>query len=212
MNAHAERSFELWEPKRALSLAQARRRTDIVYLLRALFTIGAAVSAGVLVGFIAASIASSGTTRASVSTVGVTMLNPRFDGRDASGRPFVVTADTARRRREDVNVIDLVNPKYDTAGGSTVTAREGVYDRTGQVLDLTNDVVLTDASGYEFRTTAGRMFIDDGRVEGASPLRGQGPIGEVVGDAYEVRDDGNRIILKGNVWSRINPSARETGE
>ncbi|MBI1339336.1 hypothetical protein GC169_03875 [bacterium] len=210
MNADVARAGELWEPRRALSLSQARRRTDLVHLLRALFTIGAATAAGILIGFVVASIATSGQVRADVPAVGVTMLNPRFDGANSSGEAYVVTADTARRRRENVSIVDLVNPRLQTGDQTTVVSREGVYDRDLQVLDLKDDVILTDASGYEFRTTTARMFIRENRIEGSVPLRGVGPIGEVVGDTYEVSDGGNRIVLQGNVWSRIDPDARKS--
>jgi hypothetical protein len=30
-----------------------------------------------------------------------------------------------------------------------------------------------------------------------------GPIGEARADSYEVVDDGNRIVLKGNVWTKF---------
>ena len=57
--------------------------------------------------------------------------------------------------------------------------------------------------GYTFTSQKTRMFVKENRVEGQEPLNGRGPIGEVRADAYEVLDDGNRIVLKGNVWTQF---------
>ena len=131
------------------------------------------------------------------------MLGPRFDGYDANDRPYTLTAETARRRRDDTSLVDLVNPRLQDAASSTVQAREGVWNAETEVLDLEGDVVMTDAAGYTFTSQRTRMFVKENRVEGKDPLEGRGPIGEVRADAYEVLDDGNRIILKGNVWTRF---------
>ena len=41
MTPAAHHSMDLWEPRRATSLKDARARTALVYILRLLFTIGA---------------------------------------------------------------------------------------------------------------------------------------------------------------------------
>jgi lipopolysaccharide export system protein LptC len=204
--AAGERAMDMWEPRRMASLAQARRRTDMVMLLRMVFASGAVIAAGTLVGFVAAhGFGALGPSYSAASGVGVTMLNPRFDGRDANGAPYVIVADTARRRREDVNLIDLVNPRLSGDTETEVVARQGLFNREAQVLDLVGDVVMSDASGYVFTTASARMLVQENRIEGATPLEGSGPLGEVRGDTYEVLDGGSRIILRGNVWSRIVP-------
>ena len=86
-----------------------------------------------------------------------------------------------------------------------------MFDREKQVLDLVGDVVMMDAGGYQFTSDSTRMYVRENRVEGLTPLKGFGAVGEVRANAYEVLDDGNRIVLKGDVWTRFTPKKRRGG-
>jgi lipopolysaccharide export system protein LptC len=191
--------MDQWGPRRATSLKEARERTAIVHILRLLFTIGAVLSAGVLIGFIAKDVLISSRTGAAPPPTGITVLGPQFQGRDSQGKPYRLTAETARRRRENANLVDLTNPHLEDSTSTTVSARDGVYDEKNRVLDLVGNVVMQDAGGYTFTAERARMYVEQGRVEGKTPLHGFGPLGQVTADSYEVLDDGNRIVLKGNV-------------
>ncbi len=195
--------MEIWGPRRATSLREARQRTALVHILRLLFTIGAVLSAGWLLGTVIESTLREQGSGAPPTGLSVTVLAPRFEGFDANDRPYSLTAETARRRRENVSLVDLVNPRLEDAASTVVQAREGVWNADAEVLDLVGDVVMTDAGGYTFTSQKTRMFVKDNRVEGQEPLNGVGPIGEARADAYEVLDNGNRIVLKGNVWTRF---------
>jgi lipopolysaccharide export system protein LptC len=200
--------MDLWGPRRATSLREARRRTALVHILRLLFTIGAVLSAGWLLGTIIESTMRDKQAGPPPTGLSVTVLAPRFEGFDANDRPYNLTAETARRRRENVALVDLVNPKLEDAASTVVQAREGVWNSETEVLELFGDVVMTDAAGYTFTSQKTRMFVKENRVEGQEPLNGVGPIGEVRADAYDVLDDGNRIVLKGNVWTRFTPKKK----
>ena len=206
--AHSHHSMDLWGPRRATSLKDARRRTALVHILRLIFTIGAVLSAGILVGTIINSSLVPTPTSGPTSGLSVTVLGPRFEGFDSNDRPYSLTAETARRRRENVSLIDLVNPRLEDAASSVVQAREGVWNAETEILELVGDVVMTDAAGYTFTSQRTRMYVKDNRVEGQTPLNGVGPIGEIRADEYEVLDDGNRINLKGNVWTRFTPKKK----
>jgi lipopolysaccharide export system protein LptC len=199
----AHHSMEMWEPRLATSLKEARARTGLVHIVRLLFTIGAMLSAGVLIGYLINHSLNGSTVTDNPAVIAATVVGPRFEGRDAHDQPYVLTADTARRRRENVAVIDLVNPRLEDATSTSVQARAGVWDDNLKVLDLVGDVVMTDAAGYTFTSDRTRMFVEESRVEGQTPLYGVGPIGEVRADSYEVLDDGDRIVLKGKVWTKF---------
>lgn len=201
----AHHSMDLWGPRRATSLKEARRRTATVHIIRLLFTSAAVISAGVLLGPVVKKAMGPASAPITGPTLNVTMLNPRFEGVDAAGKPYVITADTARRRRENAALIDLVNPRLSDETSSNVKAREGVYDRESQVLDLVGDVVMTDAAGYTFTADKTRMYVKENRAEGVTPLHGYGPIGELRADSYVVLDEGHRIVLTGHVWTKIIP-------
>jgi lipopolysaccharide export system protein LptC len=201
--AHSHHSMDQWGPRRATSLREARRRTALVHILRLLFTIGAVLSAGLLVGTVISSSAAPAPVTGPTSGLSVTVLGPRFEGFDSNDRPYSLTAETARRRRENVSLVDLVSPRLEDAASTVVQAREGIWNAETEVLELIGDVVMTDAGGYTFTSQRTLMFVKENRVEGKTPLNGVGPIGEVRADAYEVLDDGNRIVFTGNVWTRF---------
>jgi lipopolysaccharide export system protein LptC len=209
--AQLHHSMEIWGPRRATSLKEARQRTALVHILRLLFTIGAVLSAGWLLGTVIESTLRDTRTAAPPTGLSVTVLAPRFEGFDANDRPYSLTAETARRRRENVSLVDLVNPRLEDAASTVVQAREGVWNADAEVLDLVGDVVMTDAAGYTFTSQKTRMFVKENRVEGQEPLNGVGPIGEARADAYDVLDNGNRIVLKGNVWTRFQ-AKRKRGD
>ncbi|MEZ5946637.1 MAG: hypothetical protein R3C13_04035 [Hyphomonas sp.] len=206
----------LWAPRRQLTLAQARRRSERVRLLRMAFVACAAISIGFFAGHIIKSALSRDAAPVQVSEdETVTMLNPRFTGRDSAGQYFQITADAARRRRTEDQTVDLVGPVLRDETGSEVRAPSGMYNRDAGILELYEDVRISDNTGYTFRTTGARVHVGEGRVEGLSPLEGTGPLGDIRCDSYEVLEDGNRIVCKGNVRTVIYPAPAEeaqTGE
>ncbi len=212
MTAATHQAMESWSPAHATSLKEARRRTALVHIIRVLFLSGSVIAAGLLLGSIFGNAFTGGPGALQATPPNVTILNPRFEGRDASDRPYIITADTARRRPNDVGVVDLTNPKFADELNNTADAREGVYDREGQMLDLTGGVVMRDPGGYTFTTENATMFVQDNRIVGETEIRGEGPIGELRADAYEVRDNGKRVIFHGNVWSRFVAKTKQAPE
>lgn len=201
----------LWAPRRQLTLAQARKRSERVRMLRMLFVACAAVSIGFFAGHVIKSALTSDSRPVSVSKdESVTMLNPRFTGRDSTGQSFQITADAARRRRGTDQTVDLVAPILNDEAGSRVSAPSGMYDRAAGILELYDNVGITDASGYTFISKGARVYVGEGRIEGLSPLQGKGPLGDIRCDSYEVLDDGNRFVCSGNVRTVIYPAPVET--
>lgn len=196
---------DFWAPHRRLTLAQARKRSDLVKLLRLLFTAGAAIAAGTLIGhLIHNAITGAGASRITTAE-SVTMMNPRFTGRDEEGAPYLITAASAQRQRTNAMLVDLVEPSLEDGFSGTVRAPTGQFNQELQTLELYDNVVVTDASGNRFVTTHAEVFVRENRVVGLAPLEGEGPIGKLRADTYEVQDNGDRILLKGNVWTEIVP-------
>lgn len=204
--AHTEMLAQ-WAPQRQMTLAQARRRSSTVGILRIAFVAGAAISAGVIIGPMAATTL-TGPGQHIDQLEGdevVTMVNARFTGRNISGEAYVITAEAAQRRRADPSIINLTNPRMVDDKGTEVSAPVGVYYQNAEYLDLFQAVRIRDRDGYEFTTTAARIFIQEGRVQGLEPLSGNGPLGDVRADSYEIEDEGDRVIFRGNVDLTIYP-------
>ncbi len=199
-----------WSPHARLSLEQARKRSRFIRVLRTAFLSGAVVSAAILVGaLIGSAFDGDGTVQRAVgSSEVVTMLNPRFSGRDSFGRSFVLTADTAQRQRANDDLVELKNPRLVDEMNRVVTAPRGFYDQATQTLELFEDVQAEEADGYVFNSTHAKFFVADSRVEGIEPLVGTGPIGDIRSDRYEILEDGSSIRLKGNVQTILYPDGR----
>ena len=214
MNAVHTEMLAQWAPQRQMTLAQARRRSKFVGLLRMIFVAGAAISAGVIIVPIAATTL-TGTSEQVDQLAGdevVTMVNARFTGRNIAGEAYVITAAEARRRRADTSVINLTRPRLVDDKGTEVSAPVGVYYQNAEYLDLFQAVKVRDRDGYEFETTAARVFVLDGRVQGLEPLTGSGPLGDVRADSYEIEDEGDRVIFRGNVDFTIYPGGEDGTE
>ena len=200
----------LWAPKRQLTLAQARRRSERVRYLRYGLVGAAAVSIGLFLGFVFRSALSQDARPPAVrDDDAVTMINPRFTGRDSEGQVFTITADAAQRRRSANGVVDLVNPVMRDANGAELKAPTGFYDRDKGVLELYEDVNIRDSAGYAFSTKGARLILGEDRVEGLSPLQGKGPLGDIEAESYDILDGGNRIVFTGNVRTVISPQPAE---
>lgn len=214
MNTAHKEMLAQWAPQRQMTLAQARKRSSFINLLRMIFVAGAAISAGVIIGPIAATTL-AGAGQQIDKLAGdevVTMLNARFTGRNESGEAYVITAEEARRRRADSSVINLTNPRLVDDQGTQVSAPIGVFYQSEEYLDLFQDVKVRDSDGYEFTTTAARVYVQDGRVQGLEPISGIGPLGDIIADSYEIEDEGDRVIFRGNVGFTLYPDGRDESE
>ncbi|WP_300375559.1 LPS export ABC transporter periplasmic protein LptC [Henriciella sp.] len=210
VSAETEHALSVWEPRRQMTLAQARQRSSMVSMMRLAFTAGAAISAGIMIGHLTANAFS--TSPGAIEKLSrdevVTMVNPRFTGRDATGQAFVITATTAQRQTGGGDRIELENPELLTEDGTQITAPSGLYDQDAQTLDLYEDVQVENAKGYSFDSTSAKVFITEGRVEGIDPLQGSGPLGDVRCDTYEIIEEGDRVYCSGNVEMTITPGER----
>lgn len=208
-----------WEPQRATTLADARKRTAFIRLLRfGLIGLTGVIVVAVIVQILLRSL--GGEVQAPV-TVGedARMINPRFTGRDENGTPYVVTADAAiRRRGEDTRLTELESPQLDydlisaDEDAEGVLARTGLYDADARTLDLSADVRFRTRSGYEFLADHARIYLSDERVVGDSPVEGDGPMGTIRADGYEILDGGDRVVFTGNVRTHLRNEASDGGD
>lgn len=202
--------------RRARSLAGARARSGRVRVLRVVLLAGMVLVASnaLMQTFMSGA---SGPAEPAFTPAGDAerITNPRFTGRDRSGTPFVVSADAAVRRLGGVTPLtDLERPTLDYAwiegmrDASQALAETGVYDEAGQVLTLRSDVRFATPAGYRFVTPSARISLRDGTITGDEGVSGEAPWGAVRADAFEVQDGANRVILSGDVRTRIHPGGQ----
>ena len=184
-----------------LTMDQAARWSRFVRRLRVGLPSMVIIIAVVFAGFIIKSAIENGLNGQRNLTGGevVTMVQPRFSGRDKSGERYVIVAESAQRRFDGTARIDLVKPVFTDAFGSIVQAPIGVFDRNLGTLDLSERVSMRDAEGYDFLSDSAVFYVGDRKFVGNTPLKGSGPLGTVRSDSYEVLGEGDHIMLRGKV-------------
>tara|TARA_R110002073_G_scaffold3282_9_gene22166 strand:- start:4917 stop:5612 length:696 start_codon:yes stop_codon:yes gene_type:complete len=199
-----------WEPRRALTLSAARRRTAFVRVLRFAFIAGIFALLALLAVQLFLGASSGPAIPDEAVSTDVRMVNPRITGRDENLTPYALTADVAIRRRDNADgLTELERPRLDYdflntgANASEVLAQTGTFDPTNRVLDLYSDVNLNTDNGYSFASQHARIYLREERVVGEMPVTGSGPVGTITAERYEIHEGGNRVIFEGNVHARI---------
>ncbi len=139
------------------------------------------------------------------------IVNPRFTGRDETGAPYVVTAETAARRSRGAGALtDLTRPildyallRADGADPSQVLARAGVFNADARTLELQDAVRFATRSGYSFSTDRARIHLSDARISGDAPVEGAAPWGRIRAGGFEVTEGGERVVFTDGVRTRI---------
>jgi lipopolysaccharide export system protein LptC len=211
MDAHsyARDQADVWEPRRELSLIQARKRSRLVALLRRLFTAFAGASFASVFVSMAVFAAQGGFSGADLREVEpLRMINPRFTGRSEDGVPYQITADVAARGNEGERFISLAAPVYRDAAGAAIIAPRGTYDEAQEEVRLTDGVVFTDKSGNRFTTPSVRIDTATGKVFGDHGVIGAGPLGVVQAQSYELRQSDRAFVLRGGVRGELPDKAK----
>jgi lipopolysaccharide export system protein LptC len=201
MTAHAI-DFD-WEPKRALTLRSARRRSRLIAFLRRFFVAAAGASFAAVFVFMALNAIEGGLGASQYSDAEpLRMINPRFIGRTESGGPYQLSAEFAERALGDNQPIELIQPVYRTEAGTIMMAPRGVYDTVAETITFDGQVDFADRGGNRFTTTQMLVDLDAGTLTGRG-VTGAGPLGVLQADSYELRDSDRALVLRGKVRGQI---------
>jgi lipopolysaccharide export system protein LptC len=136
------------------------------------------------------------------------MVSPRVTGLDKSGRPYLLTADTATQAKGQPSHIALDNVQADLklsdeADWVSLSSASGLLDTETQILELRQKIDIYGSSGYEFHGTSGRIDFREGTVSSDEPVQGHGPLGTLRADRMTA-DNGERTLrFTGHVKVRI---------
>lgn len=209
MNTVAADAMPGWEPKRALSLRAARRRSRLIAALRRFFVAAAGASFASVFVFMAMFAIEGGFSRSNYSSAEpLRMINPRFIGRTERGGPYQITAETAERDRGENKPIILTAPVYRTEQGTVMLAPRGIYDEQAKRLVFQGDVLFADRGGNRFTTPSMLVDLAQGALIGNGGVTGAGPLGVIRADAYELREGDRALVLHGGVRGQI-PDRRQ---
>lgn len=142
----------------------------------------------------------------------LTMLNARFAGIDSRNQPFLVTADVASQETDDESVIALELPRADITleDGTWValSARDGLYDRDQQTVDLVGEVSFFHDKGFELHTDKARFDLDEGTATSRETVTGQGVFGQIESMGFDSFNQGDRINFSGPTRLLLYPDAQ----
>jgi lipopolysaccharide export system protein LptC len=132
---------------------------------------------------------------------------PRYRGEDENGRPYTLTAASARQTGADR--IELSAPVGDVAlgggGWAQVQATGGVYLQKAGQLDLSGEVTLYRDDGTVVTTDAATMDLKEGVVASGARTHVEGPFGTLDAQGFTISERGRvaqfsgpgRLVLNG---------------
>lgn len=137
------------------------------------------------------------------------MAKPRYVGKTKASKAYEVTASSAFLDPGDPDRIhlDQLRAVLEQTGEAPMHLRadEGVYLRKGELLELDGDLELTFGEGYRFTTESADVDLGRGHVAGAEPIKGEGPVGTLAADGFDIEDGGKRLRFEGRVQVTIRP-------
>lgn len=202
-----------WEPKRALTLRRARRRSRLIAGLRRVFVAGAGASFAAVFVFMALYAIQGGFNAGRYSAAEpLRMINPRFIGRTENGGPYQLSAEMAERPQGENQPIELIAPVYRTEAGTIMLAPRGIYDEQAQTIVFDGEVLFSDRGGNRFTTPNMMVDLNQGTLMGQGGVTGAGPLGVLQADSYELRDSDRALVLRGRVRGQIPDRDQQNGE
>lgn len=129
------------------------------------------------------------------------MVNPHYQGLDKDNLPYSVIAKTATQKDADTVLLDAIQADMATKDGKWLALQAGAGELKikDKKLTLTKSVDMFYDGGYEFRTSRAFVDMQNGSALGDQPVEGQGPMGTLNANNFEVRDQGQVIVFNGSV-------------
>ena len=138
---------------------------------------------------------------AEITSDTLSMINARYVGTDDAGRPFTLTAASARERSSGDRRIDLIEPHaeltLDDGVWLKISATRGVYDRDSRILDLGGQVDVIQEQGYEVHSSEARVSMKDRVATGNAPVWGKGSFGVISGEGFSITENGDVVTFTG---------------
>jgi lipopolysaccharide export system protein LptC len=193
---------------RRVSIQRWRRRSRLIQVYRLVLPL----LIGVILAGLAASVAYNAFTSQRIppgnANDPIRLVKPHFVGRDARGRPFVLTSATATRDPRDYQKVYLDKPTLtldaDGADPTHITGGAGVFHEDTSKLELSKGVRLSSARGA-FDTATSMYDLKSGDLAGSADVQGAGSLGQIQAKSYAVYDKGERMVFNGDVHTRLQP-------
>lgn len=148
--------------------------------------------------------------RVDVTPEGGQLTEAHYQGVDATGRPYTVTATHVRQVGPER--ADLEAPKADMQLQSgewlMVEAQRGVYAQKSNRLDLSGDVTLYRDDGTVLQTAAASIDLRANAAAGSDMVHAEGPFGVLDAQGFTVLDRGAVVQFTGPARLVLNGDRR----
>ncbi len=128
---------------------------------------------------------------------------PKLSGFTKDGRGYSITATAAAQDLAKTNVIELEGIKANFAltnnGLTELTAVKGVYDAKGDIIQLTEGIVIRSTAGYEGKLTNALIEVKRGYVITETPVDITFNNGTIRSDRMQIFENGARALFEGGV-------------
>lgn len=144
----------------------------------------------------------------------VTVNNFKYSSTDKQNHPYTVIADSAAQPQDKtVDTIQLVRPQanFTLAGNHwmTITAKDGLYHRNADTIDLSGDVTLDHDNGMTFHTSTAQVDMKAKVAAGSDPVQGHNDTSDINSEGFRILDDGNVIIFTGKTLLKLHDREKD---
>ena len=148
--------------------------------------------------------------RADITPEGGQLTDAHYQGVDAAGRPYTVTA--AKLRQVGPERTDLDAPKADmqlqSGAWLMIQARQGVFEQKLNRLDLSGDVTLYRDDGTVLQTEAVSIDMKANAAASHEMVHAEGPFGVLDAQGFTVLDRGAVVQFTGPARLVLNGGRR----
>ncbi|MDY0009627.1 MAG: LPS export ABC transporter periplasmic protein LptC [Bdellovibrionales bacterium] len=145
----------------------------------------------------------------------IDMVQAKYQGADAQGRLYTVTAEHARRDMNAPNSLSLEKPRADIALDAgkwlALHAEKGLYDNEAATLYLSDGVTLFHDEGYELKMQDIRVELKTQNASTQSAVQLQGPAALLTASGMDIQNGGDMIVFSGPVHATLHGLNRKAG-
>lgn len=144
------------------------------------------------------------------------MANPKLNGFTKQKLPYSLTALRAIQDVGKQDIIDLegINANVPLAADNvaTVNAKRGIYNRSGNTMNLTSDVTVTTTDGVEAKFKSVFLDMGKGSMKTDDPVDVSRGGSRITADSMSVQDNGKVLVFENRVRVNIDPASLKAAE
>ena len=144
------------------------------------------------------------------------MANPKLNGFTKQKQPYSMTA---LRAIQDVNtqgIIELEGIDAKVPVGpdnvAAIKASHGIYDRDGNTMKMTSDVMITTTDGMQAKFKSVFLDMGKGTMKTGDPVDVSREGSRITADSMSVQDNGRVLVFENKVRVNIDSAALKAAE